>query len=569
MHKDCPAAIAEKNNKRNATFTGLHHKLWADYDPIIHSIYPFVLRKYALKKSVVRKIVTMRYKGVGMRAVEHLSGAGMEEHLMHADNSQILTITAAAENPITLGAVQRAAARGRIKLVSPVFKGTKYTRSVTRKVAADISKKEIDRLKGLWVAFTLLLSAVALCWDHTFWVAALASSYGDAKVKAFIALFSVVSEIGEILLFKYTRTKAHDELRKPLMKLRHNLDRNNARNTARATAAAAAVASTASRLAADGVVALSNVASVNVLADLTEAAAVGGSPASGVGAAVTVAATMPPLAVAAARVGSAGTDVAVAADRCIVQSSIRVVSTDAPLSDARLITDTFGPLTRVQMDRFHVFQIIYLHLKGFPERKILMATLRKHSFRLIEEDVRRKARQLIKARQRRIDGEVVTRVPGGQAGMPHQVNMSASEFEDKVIGFVKRHWRRYMGLRVSVFEPSKLANGWAKVVGEFKKTHPLLFKKTFDKMWSGMMKKIREGLLDDKVFPQLYVNIGTDENPDFLLARGSSQQEVSKYIGQVQSDRLTCLGQVTVYLLFLLMKHVVEQISVLTNQSIH
>lgn len=32
-------------------------------------------------------------------------------------------------------------------------------------------------------------------------------------------------------------------------------------------------------------------------------------------------------------------------------------------------------------------------------------------------------------------------------------------------------------------------------------------------------------MLDDKVFPTLYVNIGTDENPDFLVARGSSQQE--------------------------------------------
>jgi hypothetical protein len=56
MHMECPAAIDEKNNKRNATFTGFHHKLWDWYPPVIKQIYPFLLRKYPLRKSVARKI---------------------------------------------------------------------------------------------------------------------------------------------------------------------------------------------------------------------------------------------------------------------------------------------------------------------------------------------------------------------------------------------------------------------------------------------------------------------------------------------------------------------------------
>jgi hypothetical protein len=63
-----------------------------------------------------------------------------------------------------------------------------------------------------------------------------------------------------------------------------------------------------------------------------------------------------------------------------IQSSVRVVSTDAPLADVGLVKDTFGLETVVQMDRFHVFQIIWLHCYGMPERKVLMATLRKHRY---------------------------------------------------------------------------------------------------------------------------------------------------------------------------------------------
>lgn len=394
MHKECPVAIAQNNNKRNSTFTGLHHKLWANYDPIIHDIYPFLLRKYPIKRSIARNILTLKSKGTSMRLIGVASSTATEEHLLGADLQQQRTLEAAARNPLTAPAVRRAVDRGRGRPVSSIFTNTKYTRVRSRKVAADCAKKEIGLQKPLWIAFMLLLGAVAICWDHTFWVAAQASSQGDTKSKPFIALFSVVSEIGEIIFYKFTRSKAHDELRKPLMKLRHNLDRNNRRIAAAAALLAGAI------LVAGGV------------------------------------------AVAA---GAVAAGVALAADRSALQSTVRVVSTDAPRTDAGLAKGTFGPETIVQMDRFHVFQIIYLHLKGHPERKILMSTLRKHSFQLIVEDVRRKARELIVAKRRRDAGHRVTRVPGGQLGMPEQGSLSDSEYEERVMGFVKRHWRRYKG----------------------------------------------------------------------------------------------------------------------------
>jgi hypothetical protein len=145
---------------------------------------------------------------------------------------------------------------------------------------------------------------------------------------------------------------------------------------------------------------------------------------------------------------------------------------------------------------------------------------------LIEEQVRKKAKKLIVAMQKRIDTQARTQEPGGLRGMPRQGELSNSAYEEEVMGFVRRHRRRYWKEVVpSVFPPEKLAREWEMVVKEFTKAHPKLFKKSFEKMWIGMLKKVREGLLDDGVFATLYVNIGTDESPHFVLARGSSQQE--------------------------------------------
>jgi hypothetical protein len=107
-----------------------------------------------------------------------------------------------------------------------------------------------------------------------------------------------LTHLGEVLFTKFTETKGHGDIEKPLEKLRGNIDHNN-------------------KLAGIG---QDFVTSSN--AKLTD-----------------------------------GT----------TQSSVGVVSTDAPLMDVKLVKRVFGPFTRTQMDFFHVYRLIFAELYGLPE----------------------------------------------------------------------------------------------------------------------------------------------------------------------------------------------------------
>jgi hypothetical protein len=228
--------------------------------------------------------------------MEKISCTMCEDHLGQSDKMCLGALRVARENPFTAAKVQDTPV---IDLPSVTFTNSKFVRPIGRNVWADIIKKKIDTLLKIWTAFTMLLPALALAIDHTFWICS-----GDSP---FVALFSALSGAGEIVFTRFVRDKGHESIEPQLFDLKNNLNENNKRCYAK---------------------------------EFTD-----------------------------------------------TQSSVGVISSDAPRLDKNLIGRVFGPLTKVQADLFHMYQQMYREMRGRPERKVVMRQLGQAAVRVVEEDV--------------------------------------------------------------------------------------------------------------------------------------------------------------------------------------
>jgi hypothetical protein len=214
------------------------------------------------------------------------------------------------------------------------------------------------------------------------------------------------------------------------------------------------------------------------------------------------------------------------------QSSIAVFSTDAPGADKNMVSEVFGAGTRTQMDMLHVYKLIFEALHGHPERKVLMRQLRQQAVQYVDADVVLCAERLIESKKLHeeknasVPQDKKKNKPKGIARMPDQGTMSDDEYLTLICKHTTNHYHTYQEeIRTSVHNPEELSKRWKAVVRTMRQMQPNLFKPTFDSVFNSIIQRIELGFLDDKVFPILYVNIGTEKRPRYRVARGTSQLE--------------------------------------------
>lgn len=94
------------------------------------------------------------------------------------------------------------------------------------------------------------------------------------------------------------------------------------------------------------------------------------------------------------------------------------------------------------------------------------------------------------------------------------------------MNYVRASYRKFRGkIRTAVRPKEELGKAWSCIFNSQKKSHPGLFKRTFDAVWKNVLGKVEDGMLDDLAYDQLYINVGTDENPRYVVARGTSKLE--------------------------------------------